>query len=151
VNYLFYFCRRSCAFLDGSASRCGEGEIALACALGAMGVGLKWSGLDSRCLSTRDCGCCHFWIGFCISAGESNAGLRFGDKSKRGRIRTLLDRGKGQLGVLTRFNFEANVSRSNFDSEHVCQIYLYDGAGDHFEGSFYSLPRLIGFKHVTSM
>jgi hypothetical protein len=74
-----------------------------------------------------------------VSAGESNAGLRFGDKSKRGRIRTLLDRGQGQLGVLTRFNFEANVSRSNFDSEHVCQIYLYDGAGDHFKAASLSL------------
>jgi hypothetical protein len=28
-----------------------------------------------------------------MSAGESNAGLRVGDKSKRGRIGTLLDLG----------------------------------------------------------
>jgi hypothetical protein len=42
------------------------------------------------------------------------------------------------------------MSRSNFDLKHVCQVYLYNGAGDHSEGSF-SLPRLIGIKHVTSM
>jgi hypothetical protein len=49
-------------------------RIVLVRALGAMrdrddGDGFKWSELDSTCLSTRDCGCCLFGVGFvCLLA-----------------------------------------------------------------------------------